>query len=103
MVLIGLCLQIARQNLGYEVEALDSKMRAHVSRTTENQAFLKQYEADRRSIYVAGLPADVDEDEVVRYFRTVGDVVGVEIIRRRSMDNSKTPLLYEIACLKVVN
>lgn len=100
MIIADFCQQIARQNLGYDVEAYDTKMRAHATRANEDEAFLKQYEADRRSIYVAGLPADIEEDEVARYFEDVGEVVRVEIYQRRSMDGGKTFSHHEKSILK---
>ncbi|KAM7205643.1 hypothetical protein V8F33_000969 [Rhypophila sp. PSN 637] len=73
---------ITRQNLGYAVEPYDARKRAQVTRSTGDEAFLKQYDTDRRSVYVAGLPPDIEQDEVARYFGAAGEVVSVEIIRR---------------------
>lgn len=47
---------------------------------------------DRRSVFVGGLPYDMEKDEMVAYFSEVGEVVNVDLIKRTNFDGQSTPI-----------
>ncbi|KAK3695514.1 hypothetical protein B0T22DRAFT_508783 [Podospora appendiculata] len=71
-----------RLNKDYHIDALESKKRNMPDRYNADAEFLKQYEINRRSIYISGLPVDVNTEEVVNFFSEVGDIEHVDIINR---------------------
>ncbi|KAK3336815.1 hypothetical protein B0T19DRAFT_396519 [Cercophora scortea] len=71
-----------RHNKDYHIDALESKKRNMPDPIDADAEFLKQYEINRRSIYISGLPVDANMEEVINFFSVVGDIEHVDIINR---------------------
>ena len=71
-----------RHNELYRVEPYDSKKLAQNLHDDPDEAFLKQYEIDRRSVFVGGLVDGIDEAEIKAYLEEIGEVTGVQLIRK---------------------
>ncbi|KAL8366895.1 hypothetical protein RB595_003214 [Gaeumannomyces hyphopodioides] len=70
-----------RNNDTYRVDAFDSR-KGLPRRTDADEAFLNQYDIDRRSIFVGNLPVHIEEDTVTELFSTVGKVNKVQLIKK---------------------
>jgi hypothetical protein len=51
-------------------------------RTNTDEAYLSQYEIDRKSVFVGNIPHDITEDQLRQVFENSGDVVQVQVIQR---------------------
>ncbi|KAL8302035.1 hypothetical protein RB593_000689 [Gaeumannomyces tritici] len=70
-----------RNNDIYCVDAFDSR-RGLPRRTDADEAFLNQYDIDRRSIFVGNLPVHIEEDAVMELCSIIGKVNKVQLIKK---------------------
>ncbi|KXX82619.1 Multicopy suppressor of sporulation protein msa1 [Madurella mycetomatis] len=75
----------ARGKDKYNIDAFDTLKK---SRSNSDEEFLRKYDVDRRSVFVGGLPYDMEKDEMIAYFSEVGEVVNVDLIKRTNFDGS---------------
>ncbi|KAK3331076.1 hypothetical protein B0H66DRAFT_87851 [Apodospora peruviana] len=74
---------VMRSNLDYQVVPFDIKKRAMAStRANDDEEFLKQYDINRRSVYVTGLPFDATESEIGHHFSMVGEILNISLNKR---------------------
>lgn len=67
----------------YRVVAFDpTRMFRDPPRTNNDQAYLSQYEKDRRSVFVSDFPKSTTEEQLRETFEAAGDVVHVQIVQR---------------------
>ncbi|KAK3365425.1 hypothetical protein B0H63DRAFT_516351 [Podospora didyma] len=71
---------IIRQNSEYRIEPFGKKKTS--PRVVTDAKFLNQYDIDRRSIYVTGIPIDVTEDEIADFFAEAGEVKNVHLVKK---------------------
>lgn len=64
------------------MDAFDLKKSGHGSRNDLDEAFLNQYEVDRRSVFVGGLPHDINETELKEILEDVGDILSIQLIKK---------------------
>ena len=60
----------------------DSKKLIDTTRTEHDEAWLAQYEIDRQSIFVGGVPVETTEAQLDALFSEVGYVKSLEIVRK---------------------
>jgi RNA recognition motif-containing protein len=56
------------------------------ARSDSDEEFLRKYDADRRSVFVGGLPYDVEKNDILELFSEVGDVVDIDLVKRTNND-----------------
>lgn len=70
----------------YRVVPQDIKKSLKNQKVDADEAWLQQYEVDRRSIYIGNLPSDVDTDDLEEQIRVVaaelGDVISVQVVQK---------------------
>lgn len=66
------------------MEPFDYKKNNIVSRNVADEAFLNQYEVDRRSVFVGGLPVDIEEADLRDFLGDCGDILNVKIVHRQN-------------------
>ncbi|TLD33093.1 hypothetical protein PspLS_01436 [Pyricularia sp. CBS 133598] len=76
-----------RHNDAYRVETfrpegLRERRSGILRRHDADEAYLTQYEVDRRSVFVGNLPRDITEEQVADLFSAIGTVNRVQIIKR---------------------
>ncbi|GAB1312151.1 Multicopy suppressor of sporulation protein msa1 [Madurella fahalii] len=74
-----------REKDKYNIEAFDTRKK---SRSDSDEEFLRKYDVDRRSVFVGGLPYDMEKDEMIAFFSEVGEVANVDLIKRINFDGS---------------
>jgi len=57
------------------------------SRNDSDEAFLNQYEVDRRSIFIGGLPAHATENELKDLFAEAGQVLDIQLVKKSTASN----------------
>nr|CDN29963.1 Putative protein of unknown function [Podospora anserina]CDP24435.1 Putative protein of unknown function [Podospora anserina S mat+] len=70
----------------YYIDMFDVRKRAAKSNIDRDTEFLRQYDLDRRSIYVGGLPLDATEEEMFEIFSDVGEVIKVNMVQRHNQE-----------------
>ncbi|KAK0733721.1 hypothetical protein B0T26DRAFT_633267 [Lasiosphaeria miniovina] len=75
-----------RQYGEYQIDPFDPKKKLWGARPDADKEYLKQYDVDRRTVYVTGLPLDVDDAEMTDFFSEVGQVSKVHIVKRPGYD-----------------
>jgi hypothetical protein len=74
-------LQVARHFREYRIDAYDADKNALTKRMDADEEFLRQYAVARQTIYVCGLPIDVDLEELNDFCSEVGQIRESKIIR----------------------
>ncbi|KAK4682920.1 hypothetical protein QC764_120430 [Podospora pseudoanserina] len=72
----------------YYIDMFDVRKRAAKSNIDRDTEFLRQYDLDRRSIYVGGLPLDATEEEMFEIFSDVGEVIKVNMVQRHNQEGA---------------
>jgi polyadenylate-binding protein len=83
----------------YKVESLELK-RTEMPPSNPDEEFLRQYEVDRRSVFVGNLPEEVTENEVAALFEQVGEILSVQVVRKEK-PHGKVNLCNKITCRKL--
>ncbi|CCC08780.1 unnamed protein product [Sordaria macrospora k-hell] len=73
---------VAKQNPEYRIVPYDEQKGSITPPRDPNKEFLKQYEIDRQTLYVAHLPRDIDEAELGELFSQAGTVRKCTIVRK---------------------
>ena len=47
-----------------------------------DEAFLNQYEVDRRSVFIGSLPPHITEDDLVDHFADIGPILDVQLVKK---------------------
>jgi polyadenylate-binding protein len=71
-----------RHHSDYKVDAFDSKKHIQTTRDEIDEAWLSQYEIDRQSIFVGGIPVETTEAQLNALFSDMGIIKSLEIIRK---------------------
>ncbi|TLD17276.1 uncharacterized protein PgNI_00270 [Pyricularia grisea] len=66
----------------FRPDGLKERRSGILRRHDADEAFLAQYEVDRRSVFVGNLPRDITEEQVTDLFSAIGTVNRVQIIKR---------------------
>jgi hypothetical protein len=53
-----------------------------VIRANPDEIFLRNYDIDRRSIFVGGLPVDVAEEAIRQQFELVGEILSIQLHKK---------------------
>jgi hypothetical protein len=72
-----------RDDPNYRVELFD--LRRHTSstgRVSHDEAYLEQYDMDRRSVYVGGIKQSLTEHDVRSLMEKIGPVLRVQFVKR---------------------
>ena len=75
-------LQIAKGNPNFKIVPYDEGKQAITPARDPNKEFLKQYDVDRCTVYVAHMPPDVVETELEDLFSQVGTIIKCTIVRK---------------------
>ncbi|KAK0669533.1 hypothetical protein QBC41DRAFT_106225 [Cercophora samala] len=70
------------------IDMFDVRKRAARNNIDRDTDFLRQYDLDRRSVYVGGLPLTATEQEIFELFSEVGEVIKVNMVQRHSQDGA---------------
>lgn len=74
----------------------------HATRNDVDEAFLNQYEVDRRSVFVGGLSPHVTEDELMKLFADIGPILDIQLVKKPTAGMSKHSEEYFLARLNPV-
>ena len=79
-----------RNDAVYTVELFDLKRGPQAKRANPDEAFLQQYDTDRRSVYIGGLPCGVTEEQIRSLFKDSGEVGKINLVKKDSSGSRMT-------------
>lgn len=74
--------QAVREYDGYRIDAFDAKKKNLISRPDADEQFLRKYDVDRRCIFIGNLPTDIHQDDIIRHFSDIGEILNIDIVKR---------------------
>ncbi|KAK0723761.1 hypothetical protein B0T21DRAFT_414130 [Apiosordaria backusii] len=70
------------------IDMFDVRKRSAISSTDRDADFLRQYDLDRRSVYVGDIPLDATDNEIFEVFSDIGEVIKVNMVKRHTQDGA---------------
>lgn len=90
-------LQAFRHNEEFRVDAFDLKKNMHANRNDVDEAFLNQYEVDRRSVFIGSLPQHITEDDLMDLFADIGPILDIQLVKKPTSGVGKQQTLHSPA------
>ncbi|KAL1861503.1 hypothetical protein VTK73DRAFT_7062 [Phialemonium thermophilum] len=75
---------IFRTSPEYCVHSYDPVKRAPVVTISPVRLWLDRYDADRRSVFVGGLPQDITEEQIRAHFEGLGEINEIQVLQRNN-------------------
>ena len=72
---------------------MSSPARSVGSSNPAHRKYIETYEVDKRSVHVGSLPADTEENELMKAFEEYGPIVKISVHKNESMINRLCPSL----------
>ncbi|KAJ4399364.1 hypothetical protein N0V85_006042 [Neurospora sp. IMI 360204] len=73
---------VSKENPDYRIVPYDEQKRSITPPRDPNKEFLRQYDVDRRTLYVAHLPRDIEETELEDLFSQAGTIIKCTVVRK---------------------
>nr|CAE76375.1 hypothetical protein [Neurospora crassa] len=73
---------VAKENPDYRIVPYDEDKKSITPPRDPNKEFLRQYDVDRRTLYIAHMPRDVEETELEDLFSQAGTINKCTIVRK---------------------